>query len=127
MNFIFNEMMSLFSSDLAIDLGTADTRVYFKSKGIILHEPSVVAVRTGNRSRNSILAVSLEAKDILGRASGHINVIAPCVKVSSPILKSLEQFCATLLSRLTTGANLSGRELLLSVFDIRDTGKYYIR
>jgi rod shape-determining protein MreB len=77
MNFIFNAVMSVFSSDLAIDLGTANTLVYVKDKGIILHEPSVVAVRTGNRSKNSILAVGLEAKDMLGKAPGHISVIRP--------------------------------------------------
>jgi len=77
MNFILNAVMSVFSSDLAIDLGTANTLVYVKDKGIVLNEPSVVAVRSGNWSKNSILAVGFEAKDMLGRAPGHIRVVRP--------------------------------------------------
>ncbi|UCE56076.1 MAG: rod shape-determining protein [Desulfobacterales bacterium] len=77
MKFILNAVMSVFSSDLAIDLGTANTLVYVKDKGIVLNEPSVVAVRSGDRSKNSILAVGFEAKDMLGRAPGHISVVRP--------------------------------------------------
>jgi rod shape-determining protein MreB len=77
MNFILNAVMSVFSSDLAIDLGTANTLVYVKDKGIVLNEPSVVAVRSGNRSKNSILAVGLDAKNMLGKAPGHITVVRP--------------------------------------------------
>ena len=77
MNFILNAVMGLFSSDLAIDLGTANTLVYVKDKGIVINEPSVVAIRTGNSSKSPILAVGLEAKNMLGKAPGHIRVIRP--------------------------------------------------
>ncbi len=77
MNFILNAVMSLFSSDLAIDLGTANTLVYVKDKGIVINEPSVVAIRTGKSSKSQILAVGLEAKNMLGKAPGHIRVIRP--------------------------------------------------
>ena len=66
MNFIFNAVMRVFSSDLAIDLGTANTLVYVKDKGVVINEPSVVAIHTGNRSKSPILAVGLEAKNMLG-------------------------------------------------------------
>ncbi len=77
MNFIFNAVMRAFSSDLAIDLGTANTLVCTKGEGIVLNEPSVVAVRTGNRAGHRILAVGLEAKNMLGRTPGNIVAIRP--------------------------------------------------
>ncbi len=69
--------MSILSNDLAIDLGTANTIVYVKGKGIIINEPSVVAIRTGNNSKSPVLAVGREAKNMLGRAPKHIRVIRP--------------------------------------------------
>jgi rod shape-determining protein MreB len=77
MNLFFDRILGAFSSDLAIDLGTANTLVYVKGKGIILSEPSVVAVSTGNRSKNRVLAVGLEAKNMLGKTPGNILAIRP--------------------------------------------------
>lgn len=73
----FGGILGLFSNDLAIDLGTANTLVYVRGKGIVLSEPSVVAVRTDQRAKNRILAVGLEAKNMLGRTPGHIVAIRP--------------------------------------------------
>ena len=70
-------ILGVFSNDLAIDLGTANTLVYVKGKGIVLGEPSVVAVSTGNRSKNRVLAVGLEAKNMLGKTPGNIQAIRP--------------------------------------------------
>ena len=70
-------LLSMFSNDLAIDLGTANTLVYVKGKGIALNEPSVVAVRTDNRMKDRVLAVGVEAKNMLGRTPGHIVAIRP--------------------------------------------------
>ena len=64
MSLFFDGILGVFSTDLAIDLGTANTLVYVKGKGIVLSEPSVVAVSTGNRSKNRVLAVGLEAKNM---------------------------------------------------------------
>jgi len=75
-NFI-DSILGLFSDDLAIDLGTANTLVYVKGKGIVLGEPSVVAVRTDNRMKNKVLAVGTEAKKMLGRTPGNIVAIRP--------------------------------------------------
>tara|TARA_B100001248_G_scaffold262716_1_gene261413 strand:+ start:8840 stop:9883 length:1044 start_codon:yes stop_codon:yes gene_type:complete len=67
-----------FSNDMAIDLGTANTLVYAKGRGIILDEPSVVAVQKNYRGmQNRVLAVGAEAKDMLGRTPGSIVAIRP--------------------------------------------------
>jgi rod shape-determining protein MreB and related proteins len=77
MNLFFDGILGLFSSDLAIDLGTANTLVYVKGKGIALMEPSVVAVSVDNRSKNRVLAVGSDAKNMLGRTPGNIVAIRP--------------------------------------------------
>jgi rod shape-determining protein MreB len=66
-----------FSNDLAIDLGTANTLVYVKGKGIVLSEPSVVAVHKDSRGVKKVLAVGSEAKKMLGRTPGNIIAIRP--------------------------------------------------
>lgn len=74
---LFDSILGIFSTDLAIDLGTANTLVYVKGSGIVLNEPSVVAVHTDNRLKNRILAVGSEAKNMLGRTPGNIVAIRP--------------------------------------------------
>ena len=74
---LFDSVLGMFSTDLAIDLGTANTLVYVKGSGIVLNEPSVVAVHTDNRLKNRILAVGSEAKNMLGRTPGNIKAIRP--------------------------------------------------
>ncbi len=70
-------ILGWFSNDLAIDLGTANTLVYVKGKGIVLSEPSVVAVRKNGGDRSRVLAVGREAKMMLGRTPGNIAAIRP--------------------------------------------------
>ncbi len=72
----FDSLFGWLSNDLAIDLGTANTLVYVKGKGIVLREPSVVAVRQDGRT-NKVLAVGKEAKNMLGRTPGNIQAIRP--------------------------------------------------
>ena len=67
-------LLSMFSNDLAIDLGTANTLVYAKNKGIVVREPSIVAV---NKIINNVEAVGKEAKEMLGRTPGNIVAIRP--------------------------------------------------
>ena len=74
---LLDPIFGLFSNDLAIDLGTANTLVYMKGKGIVLREPSVVAVRKDSRGVNKVLAVGHEAKMMLGRTPGDITAIRP--------------------------------------------------
>jgi rod shape-determining protein MreB len=73
---MFGKLFGFLSSDIAIDLGTANTLVYVKGRGIILNEPSVVAITT-NRGKAQVLAVGDEAKLMLGRTPGNIQAIRP--------------------------------------------------
>ena len=74
---LLDPLLGLFSNDLAIDLGTANTLVYVKGKGIVLREPSVVAVRKDAKGTSKVLAVGREAKMMLGRTPGNIVAIRP--------------------------------------------------
>ena len=73
---MFNNLIGIWSSDMAIDLGTANTLVYVKNRGVVLNEPSVVAVlNQGGKSK--VIAVGEEAKSMLGKTPGHIQAIRP--------------------------------------------------
>ncbi|RKZ67407.1 MAG: rod shape-determining protein, partial [Candidatus Parabeggiatoa sp. nov. 3] len=77
---MFKSVRGLFSNDLSIDLGTANTLIYARGQGIVLDEPSVVAIRQreGNGGgTKTIAAVGQEAKQMLGRTPGHITAIRP--------------------------------------------------
>ncbi len=73
---MFEKFYKLVSNDIGIDLGTSNTLVYLKGHGIVINEPSVVAV---NVKTNQILAVGMKAKEMLGRTPGHIKAIRPLV------------------------------------------------
>jgi rod shape-determining protein MreB len=73
---MFDSFLGLFSTDLAIDLGTANTLVYVRTQGVVMNEPSVVAItKTGGTQR--VLAVGVEAKNMLGKTPGNIVAIRP--------------------------------------------------
>ncbi|MBW1802325.1 MAG: rod shape-determining protein, partial [Deltaproteobacteria bacterium] len=74
---MIGSLLGFFSHDLAIDLGTANTLVYVKGTGIVLNEPSVVAVKKDNRGISNVLAVGSDAKMMLGRTPGNIVAIRP--------------------------------------------------
>ena len=74
---IFDWLPSLFSHDIAVDLGTATTLIYVKGKGIVSCEPSVVAVQRGPRGEKRVIAVGTEAKEMLGRTPGNIEAVRP--------------------------------------------------
>jgi rod shape-determining protein MreB len=74
---VLSSLSGMFSHDLAIDLGTANTLVYMKGKGIVLNEPSVVAMKNGNGHGKKVLAVGTEAKLMLGRTPENITAIRP--------------------------------------------------
>lgn len=74
---MFNKLYNSFSNDIGIDLGTANTLVYLKGHGIVINEPSVVAV---NQKTGRIVAVGTEAKQMLGRTPGHIKAVRPVVE-----------------------------------------------
>ncbi len=76
MNFMLNKLLRLFSEDIAIDLGTANSLVYVRGRGIVIQEPSVVAV---NQKTGQILAIGDEAKKMVGRTPAHIVATRPLV------------------------------------------------
>jgi len=73
---MFNKISKIWSQDMAIDLGTANTLVVLKGQGVVLNEPSVVAV-VDNKGKKNVLAVGDEAKTMLGRTPGNIQAIRP--------------------------------------------------
>lgn len=73
---MFAKLLRMFSADMAIDLGTANTLVYVRGRGIVLNEPSVVAIEE-YKGRKQVLAVGNEAKQMLGRTPGNIHAIRP--------------------------------------------------
>lgn len=74
---LFNKLIGMFSNDLSIDLGTANTLVIVKGKGIVINEPSVVAVKTEKNGQQRVLAVGREAKEMVGKTPGNIKAIRP--------------------------------------------------
>lgn len=76
MNSFLEKLYNRFSNDIGIDLGTANTLVHVKGQGVVINEPSIVAMNT---KTNRIVAVGTEAREMLGRNPGHINVVRPLV------------------------------------------------
>ena len=74
---MFKRILGMFSNDLAIDLGTANTLVLVKGQGICINEPSVVAIQYDKHGQEHILAVGQEAKDMVGKTPGNIKAIRP--------------------------------------------------
>src|SRR3989338_8233094 len=73
---MLDKFFSLFSNDIGIDLGTANTLVYLRGQGIVINEPSVVAI---NQKTGRVVAVGAEAREMLGRTPAHIMAIRPLV------------------------------------------------
>ena len=73
---MFSRLLGMMSADMAIDLGTANTLVYVKGRGVVLNEPSVVAIIEVH-GKKQVLAVGGEAKEMLGRTPGNIEAIRP--------------------------------------------------
>ena len=84
---MFNKFFGLFSNDMGIDLGTANVLVYVKGRGIVLREPSVVAI---NKKTDQVLAIGNAAKKLVGRTPSHI--------VASLLLNSITDFSNSLFS-----------------------------
>ena len=91
----------MFSNDLSIDLGTANTLVYVKNKGIVLNEPSVVAVRLDRNggAQRKVDAVGRAAKTMLGRSPDNLEVIRPMKDGVLQISNTQRRCCSTLFLR----------------------------
>lgn len=96
----FEQFKRLISNDIGIDLGTANTLVYIRGKGIVINEPSVVAV---NQKTNQVVAVGIDAKQMLGRTPGHIIAIRPLVDGVISDFEVTEEMITYLLNKAQKG------------------------
>lgn len=95
-NFIKDRILPLVSNDVGIDLGTANTLVYLRGKGIVVQEPSVVAV---NQKTGQVVAVGATAKAMLGRTPGHLIAVRPLVEGVVSDYEATEEMLAYLMNR----------------------------
>ncbi|HAR79416.1 MAG TPA: rod shape-determining protein [Succinivibrionaceae bacterium] len=105
---MFKKLRSMFSNDLSIDLGTANTLVYVKNKGIVLNEPSVVAVRidrSGNGAQRRVDAVGKKAKGMLGRSPDNIEVIRPMKDGVIADFQYTEKMLQAFIDKVLTGSH----------------------
>lgn len=93
---MFNKFYNQFSNDIGIDLGTANTLVYLRGHGIVINEPSVVAV---NQKTGQIVAVGMEAKQMLGRTPPHIRAVRPIVDGVISDFEVTEEMLAYLINK----------------------------
>jgi rod shape-determining protein MreB len=95
-NFVSRRFFPLFSNDVGIDLGTANTLVYLRGKGIVVQEPSVVAVNT---KTGQVVAVGSVAKEMLGRTPGHLTAVRPLVEGVVSDYEATEEMLSYLMNR----------------------------
>ena len=110
---MFKKFLDWFSCDLAIDLGTANTLVYAKDKGIIVNEPSVVAVHEGQRGK--VLAVGREAKEMLGRTPGSIKAIRPMKEGVIADFEVTQQMLKYFIKRSFSGYKLVRPRIIICI------------
>ena len=111
---VIDRLFSLFSKDMAIDLGTANTLVYVKGEGVILNEPSVVAT-IENDGRTQVLAVGNEAKQMLGRTPGKIKAIRPMKDGVIADFDVAEQMIKSFIKKVHKGRSLSNPQIVICV------------
>ena len=111
---VIDKFFSLFSKDMAIDLGTANTLVYVKGEGVILNEPSVVAT-IENEGRTQVLAVGDEAKQMLGRTPGKIKAIRPMKDGVIADFEVAEQMIKSFIKKVHKGRTISNPQIVICV------------
>ena len=109
-----DKLFSMFSKDMAIDLGTANTLVYVKGEGVVLNEPSVVAT-VENQGRTQVLAVGNEAKQMLGRTPGKIQAIRPMKDGVIADFEVAEQMIKSFIKKVHSGRTLSNPQIVICV------------
>ena len=109
-----DKLFGLFSKDMAIDLGTANTLVYVKGEGVVLNEPSVVA-KTEVNGRTHVLAVGNEAKQMLGRTPGKIEAIRPMKDGVIADFEVAEQMIKSFIKKVHKGRSLSNPQIVICV------------
>ena len=109
-----DKLFGLFSKDMAIDLGTANTLVYVKGEGVVLNEPSVVA-KTEVNGRVQVLAVGNEAKQMLGRTPGKVEAIRPMKDGVIADFEVAEQMIKHFIQKVHKGRTLSNPQIVICV------------
>ena len=109
-----DKFFSMFSKDMAIDLGTANTLVYVKGEGVVLNEPSVVAT-IQNQGNTQVLAVGNEAKQMLGRTPGKIKAIRPMKDGVIADFEIAEQMIKSFIKKVHSGRTLSNPQIVICV------------
>ncbi|MFV0349214.1 MAG: rod shape-determining protein [Halodesulfovibrio sp.] len=109
---MFGKLLGLFGKDLAMDLGTANTLLYTKNDGIVLNEPSVVAI---DNDRNTVLAVGKEAKEFLGRTPQRIRAIRPMKDGVIADFEVTKQMIAFFIKKVITGFSLAKPNIVICV------------
>ena len=99
----FSRMTGALSTDIGIDLGTANTLVYVKGKGVVINEPTMVAV---NHKTGQLVAVGAEAKGMLGRTPTHIEVVRPLVEGVISDFEVTEEMLTYFIAKVREGSRL---------------------
>ncbi|GIS07209.1 MAG: rod shape-determining protein [Alphaproteobacteria bacterium] len=111
---MLSKLYGMFSSDLAIDLGTANTLVYVRGKGIVVNEPSVVAMTTV-RGKMQVLAVGDDAKQMLGKTPGNIKAIRPMSDGVIADFEVAEEMIKHFIKKVNSGSGLASPQVVICV------------
>ena len=111
----FKNLFSFLSQDMAIDLGTANTLVLLKNKGIVINEPSVVAIRINKSGQEEILAVGQEAKDMVGKTPGTIKAIRPMKDGVIADFNTTEMMIEYFIKKVNASSFLSSPRIVICV------------
>ena len=112
---MFRFLSRFFSNDIAIDLGTANTLIYVRGKGIVLDEPSVVAVQSGTGGKSKIVAVGTEAKKMQGRAPRNIEIVRPMRDGVIADFTIAERMLSMLIKKATEGHSVVPPRVVICV------------
>ena len=125
---MFDWLQGLFSNDLAIDLGTANTLIYVRGKGIVSCEPSVVAVQQDARGASKVLAVGREAKEMIGRTPGSIRAVRPLRDGVIADFEITEAMLRHFIARVTARRSLVKPRIIICVpFGITEVEKRAVK
>ena len=111
---VIDKLFGMFSKDMAIDLGTANTLVYVKGEGVVLNEPSVVA-KIDNQGHTQVLAVGNEAKQMLGRTPGKIEAIRPMKDGVIADFEVAEQMIKHFIRKVHRGRSITNPQIVVCV------------
>ncbi len=109
----FSKLAGLFSIDLAIDLGTANTLVHVRGKGVVLNEPSVVAIANQGTPQAKVIAVGRDAKEMLGKTPGNITAIRPMRDGVIADFTSTEAMIKSFITKAKAGGSIFARTRLI--------------